>query len=149
MLSPALIEITDTQCGFKAFRAETARAILHDLLERGFAFDIELLLKAEQISANCLARVPIAWIDSEAESTTTALNPYLTMLKSIAGMNRKYLPSNLEAEAFVAFIESLDENQWSLLVENVPEAIASADPLCFGRFDEVTPDDLQLILNNI
>ena len=70
------------------------------------------------------------------------------MLKSIAGMNRKYLPSNLEAETFVAFIESLDENQWSLLVENVPEAIASADPLCFGRFDEVTPDDLQLILNN-
>ena len=148
MLSPALIEITDTQCGFKAFRAETARAILHDLLERGFAFDIELLLKAEQRSANCLARIPIAWIDSEVESTTTALNPYLTMLKSIAGMNRKYLPSNLEAEAFVAFIESLDENQWSLLVENVPEAIASADPLCFGRFEEVTPDDLQLILNN-
>ena len=148
MISPALIEITDTQCGFKAFRAETARAILHDLLERGFAFDIELLLKAEQRSANCLARVPIAWIDSEAESTTTALNPYLTMLKSIAGMNRKYLPSNLEAEAFVAFIESLDENHWSLLVENVPEAIAAADPLCFGRFDEVTPDDLRTILKN-
>mgnify|MGYP002635691621 FL=1 len=148
MLSPALIEITDTQCGFKAFRAETARGILHDLLERGFAFDIELLLKAEQRSSNCLARVPIAWIDSEAESTTTALNPYLTMLKSIAGMSRKYLPSHPEAEDFVTFIESLDEDQWSQLVENVPGAIACADPLCFGRFDEVTPDDLRLILNN-
>ena len=54
-----------------------------------------------------------------------------------------------DAEPFVNFIESLDENQWSLLVENVPEAIASADPLGFGRFDDVTPDDLRLILNNI
>ena len=95
-----------------------------------------------------MARVPIAWIDSEAESTTTALNPYLTMLKSIAGMSRKYLPSHPEAEDFVTFIESLDEDQWSQLVENVPGAIACADPLCFGRFDEVTPDDLRLILNN-
>ena len=148
MLSPALLEIIDTQCGFKAFRADTARAILEDLLERGFAFDVELLLKAEQRNSNGLAKVPIAWIDSEAESTTTALSPYLSMLQSIAAMNRKYLTPNPEAEAFVTFIEGLDETQWNQLVDNVPEPIASRDPQDFGHFDEVSPDDLQAILQD-
>jgi glycosyltransferase involved in cell wall biosynthesis len=148
MLSPALLEIIDTQCGFKAFRADTARAILDDLLERGFAFDVELLLKAEQRNPNGLAKVPIAWIDSEAESTTTALSPYLTMLQGIAAMNRKYLPPNPEAEAFVTFIERLDENQWNQLVDNVPKAIATRNPQDFGHFDEVSPDDLQAILQD-
>ena len=128
MLSPALLEIIDTQCGFKAFRGDTARAILDDLLERGFAFDVELLLKAEQRNPNGLAKVPIAWIDSEAESTTTALSPYLSMLQSIAAMNRKYLTPNPEAEAFVTFIEGLDETQWNQLVDNVPEPIALERP---------------------
>ncbi len=146
MLSPALLEIIDTQCGFKAFRAETARSILDDLLERGFSFDVELLLKAEQRNADGLAKVPIAWIDSEAESTTTALSPYLTMLQSIAAMNRKYLPANPEAGAFVNFIESLDETQWNRLVDNVPEPIATGDPQRFGHFDEVSIDALRSIL---
>jgi hypothetical protein len=148
MLSPALLEIIDTQCGFKAFRADVAQAILDDVIERGFAFDVELLLKAELKNPAGLAKVPIAWIDSEAESTTTALSPYLTMLQSIAGMNRKYLPANPKAEAFATFIESLDETQWNQLVDNVPDAIASRDPLHFGQFDEVSPDDLQTILQD-
>ena len=146
MLSPALLEIIDTQCGFKAFRADVARDILDDLLERGFAFDVELLLKAEQRNPNGLAKVPIAWIDSEAESTTTALSPYLTMLQSIAAMNKKYLPPNPMSGAFVEFIESLDETQWNQLVDNVPEAIASRDPLDFGQFDDISVGNLQSIL---
>ena len=36
-------------------------------------------------------------------------------------MNRKYLPSEPKSEAFVSFVESLDESQWNQLVENVPE----------------------------
>jgi len=146
MLSPALLEIIDTQCGFKAFRADVAQSILDDLIERGFAFDVELLLKAEQRNPNGLSKVPIAWIDSEAESTTTALSPYLAMLQSIAAMNRKYLPANPDAGAFVSFIESLDETQWNRLVDNVPESIAASDPQHFGHFDEVSIDALSSIL---
>jgi glycosyltransferase involved in cell wall biosynthesis len=148
MLSPALLEIIDTQCGFKAFRADVAQAILGDLLERGFAFDVELLLKAEQRNPDGLAKVPIAWIDSEAESTTTALSPYLAMLQSIAAMNRKYLTPDPKADAFVNFIESLDETRWNHLVDNVPEPIASRDPQSFGCFDEVSVDHLSSLLND-
>ena len=148
ILSPALGNVVDTQCGFKAFRAESAQAILHDLLERGFAFDVELLLKIEQRNPAGIAKAPIAWIDSEAESTTTALSPYLTMLRSIASMNRKYLPSDPKSEAFVSFVESLDESQWNQLVENVPDAIATRNPAHFGQFDEISPNDLNAILQD-
>ncbi|SVC83461.1 uncharacterized protein METZ01_LOCUS336315, partial [marine metagenome] len=137
-----------TQCGFKAFRTESAQAILHDLLERGFAFDVELLLKIEQRNPDGIAKAPIAWIDSEAESTTTALSPYLTMLRSIASMNRKYLPADPKSEAFVSFVESLDESQWNQLVENVPDAIATRNPAHFGQFDEISPNDLNAILQD-
>ena len=148
MLSPALLEIIDTQCGFKAFRADVARDILDDLLERGFAFDVELLLKVEQRNPNGLAKVPIAWIDSEAESTTTALSPYLSMLRSIAAMSRKYLDNAAQAERFATFIESLSEERWNHLVDNVPEPIATRDPQSFGQFDEVSVDHLNSLLND-
>jgi hypothetical protein len=143
MLSPALLDVTDTQCGFKAFRAVAATKILDDLLERGFAFDVELLLKAELRNPGSLTRVPIAWIDSEGESTTTALSPYLSMLQSIAGMNRNYLLPYGQAEAFTTFVEALDENQWNQLVNNVPDPIASSDPLQFGHYNEISVDDLK------
>ena len=146
MLSPALGKIVDTQCGFKAFRAQTAQAILDDFLERGFAFDIELLLKSERLNPDGIAKAPIAWIDSEAESTTTALSPYLAMLRSIAAMSRKYLPPNESGQAFVKLVESLDEDRWNHLVEHVPAGIADGDPLTFGEFSGVTPDDLRALL---
>lgn len=148
MLSPALGKIVDTQCGFKAFRAQTAQAILDDFLERGFAFDIELLLKSERLNPDGIAKAPIAWIDSEAESTTTALSPYLAMLRSIAAMSRKYLPANESGQAFVKLVESLDEDRWNHLVEHVPVAIADGDPLTFGEFAGVTPDDLRALLDS-
>jgi hypothetical protein len=109
---------------------------------------VELLLKAEQRNPDSLAKVPIAWIDSEAESTTTALSPYLSMLQSIAAMNRKYLPPSPMGAPFATFIEGLNETQWNQLVDNVPEPIASRDPQDFGHFDEVSPDDLQAILQD-
>ena len=147
MLSPALGQIVDTQCGFKAFRAETAQAILGDLIESGFAFDVELLLKLEQMNPDGIVKVPIAWIDSEAESTTTALSPYLTMLQSIAAMKRKYLPEDTEADSFVNFVDSLTEDEWNEIVKRIPKTIADGNPLDFDQFKGVSSDDLQKIIS--
>lgn len=138
--------IVDTQCGFKAFRAETVRAIVDDMLEKQFAFDIELLLKTELRHPHSIAKVGIGWIDSEALSTTTDLQPYLSMLQSMVKMYRKYLPPEPEADTFAAFIESLDEEAWHKLVAQVPEAIAGREPLEFATFNEVSAADLQAIL---
>ena len=99
---PLLGDITDTQCGFKAWRASAALEILPDLIEHGFAFDVELLIKTELRRPGSIARVPIAWIDSEAASTTPEFDPYLGMLKSIAAMYRRYLPPAATADDVAA-----------------------------------------------
>ncbi len=148
MLSPALGEVVDTQCGFKGFRASMVKAVVEDCLEYGFAFDVELLLRSELQNPNGIAKSAIAWIDSEAESTTTALSPYLNMLKSIAAMSRKYLPAQESGNAFALLVESLDEENWNRLVDRTPSAIANGDPLTFEEFSGVSADDLRALLSD-
>lgn len=145
MMAP-LHYITDTQCGFKAFTADTIRDIAEDLLEKRFAFDIELLLKTELRRSGSICKIPVAWIDSEAASTTTGIQPYLSMLQSVAAMYRKYLPPDPDADAFADLIESMTEAQWQQLSDRVPAAIADADPASFDRDRPVSVSDLKNLL---
>src|SRR5207244_8475725 len=52
--------IRDTQCGFKLFRAEAARAIFARQAINGYAFDVEVLMLASQLGYR-VAEVPIDW----------------------------------------------------------------------------------------
>ncbi len=61
------ITIRDTQCGFKLFRKENARALFGAQKIQGFAFDVEILYRA------CLADFPVAevavtWRNDERSS---------------------------------------------------------------------------------
>jgi hypothetical protein len=142
-LIPNLGEIIDTQCGFKAFRKEMLAEIIDGLVEKKFAFDIELLLKAEIKKPESIVKVPIAWIDSEAASTTTDIQPYLPMLKSIVKMYQKYFSPNPSSDEFAAFIESLDEVEFSHILNNIPSAITNREPFEFNDFDGVRIGDLR------
>jgi hypothetical protein len=144
-LIPTLNPIVDTQCGFKGFRADVAKAIVTDTVEKRFAFDIELLLRAELAHPGSISRAPVAWIDSEAASTTTELQPYLPMLQSIVRISRRYLPPNEQAESFAALIESLDEDSWARLSSRVPPDIAEREPFTFDEFDSVSAKELDAI----
>lgn len=134
--------ITDTQCGFKAFRADSLPTILEHSIEKRFAFDIELLVKIEKQRANSILKVPIAWIDSEAASTTTSLSPYLPMLKSLGKIYRHYLPANTTSDQFSDFIDSLTDVAWEKLLRQIPPAITERDPTSFSEFSEVSAADL-------
>jgi hypothetical protein len=147
MLHP-LNYITDTQCGFKAFKASVAEDIIYNTIEKKFAFDIELMLKTELKEKNSIAKVPVAWIDSDRLSTTKEFQPYFSMLKSIAKMYRKYLPENNEANSFASFIENLEENEWNVLLENLPEEIVNKEPLEFDSYNEIKVEDLEKIISN-
>ena len=138
--------IVDTQCGFKAFKADIIPDITKDMIEKKFAFDIELLLHTELIQTNSIAKVPIAWIDSEAASTTTDLQPYLPMLQAIVKMYRKYLPPLPEADEFAVFIESLTSETFNRLLNNIPGSITKRKPYEFSEFDSVKPGDLRQYL---
>ena len=144
-LIPRLSPIIDTQCGFKAFRADVADPIVRDTVEKRFAFDIELLLRTELARSASIQRVPIAWIDSEAASTTKELQPYLAMLRSIVAISGRYLPPDPRAAKFAALIDSLDADSWSRLASRVPRAIASREPFELEEFSGVSAEELRRI----
>ncbi|MBS9768161.1 MAG: hypothetical protein KGV44_11585 [Flavobacteriaceae bacterium] len=138
---PNLGNIIDTQCGFKAFDAQIIPTLIEDMIEKKFAFDVELLLKTALQKQDSIQKVAIAWIDSEEASTTTDLQPYLPMLKSIASMQKKYFSEGGTNE-FTAFVASLDEDSFNKLLENIPTAITSKEPDSFTSFEGVRVADL-------
>lgn len=134
-LLPELRYLVDTQCGFKAFRAYRVPELVSGAIEKGFAFDIELLLRAEQSHRRSIEAVPVAWIDSEAASTTTACSPYLTMLRSVVRLYRAGSRGDAAADRIAHRIETLDETGWGRVLENVPSEITQTDPTRFtGMF---------------
>jgi hypothetical protein len=137
-----LHRLVDTQCGFKAFTSEAVREITTDMIEKKFAFDIELLLRTELHQHDSIEKVPVAWFDSEEASTTTDLQPYLPMLKQVVAFYKKYLPADTETDRLADFIGNMSDDDWATLVDNVPEPIAEGQPADFDKMRDVTVDDL-------
>lgn len=54
------IDVLDTQCGFKMFRAQPARKLFSAMREERYLFDLELLLLAKEFHFN-VVEVPIRW----------------------------------------------------------------------------------------
>ncbi len=54
--------VADTQCGFKFFDRETALAVFGPLRTTGFAFDVELLARAQRAGA-VITELPVRWTD--------------------------------------------------------------------------------------
>jgi len=67
-----LKELSDTQCGFKAFRRDAALALFSSMRIDGYAFDVELLLLARRLALR-VAQVPVSWQDS-GHSTISVLS---------------------------------------------------------------------------
>jgi dolichyl-phosphate beta-glucosyltransferase len=56
--------VADSQCGFKLFTARAAEALFGALETVGFAFDVELLLRA-QAAGFRIVEIPVNWADQE------------------------------------------------------------------------------------
>ena len=56
--------VADSQCGFKAFTAQAAETLFGPLETEGFAFDVELLLRA-QAAGYRIIEVAVNWADQE------------------------------------------------------------------------------------
>ncbi len=140
---PNLKDIIDTQCGFKAFDAAVIPEISMNNVEYKFAFDVELLIKTAFLKPDAICKVPIAWIDSDAASTTADLQPYLPMLQSIAKMQVQYFSDKESHNDFVDFVNSLDEEKFNRLLAHIPENIVRREPDSFADYTGVSVRDLQ------
>ena len=70
-LLPQIGEVVDTQCGFKAFKAEALEKVIELMTNRRFSFDMELLLLTALRcggGGNVVGKAPIVWIESNEES---------------------------------------------------------------------------------
>ena len=77
---------SDAQCGFKAVRADTARALLPLVGDNGWFFDTELLVLAER-SGLRIHEVPVDWVD-DPDSRVDLLATAVADLRGIARLAR-------------------------------------------------------------
>lgn len=71
----------DTQCGFKLFTRESARAVFGRQLFEGFSFDVEILYIARVLGYR-MAEVPVRWINSP-DSRVSAVRDSLRMFADL------------------------------------------------------------------
>jgi glycosyltransferase involved in cell wall biosynthesis len=103
--------IADTQCGFKVFRGDLARAVFGDLVTTGFSFDVELLARAQRRGAR-IVEFPVTW-DDVPGSTFVPLTHGASAFWELAVIARRVRHSSDTAEV-------------ALLIPRTPPALAPA-----------------------
>ena len=84
---------SDAQCGFKAIRADRARALLPLVKDTGWFFDTELLFLAERAGMR-IHEVPVDWID-DPDSRVDILATAVADLRGVARLVRGLLTGGL------------------------------------------------------
>ena len=90
----AVLEIKDTQCGFKLFMGGVARSLFKKQTIDGFGFDAEVLYMAKK-SGYRVREVPVRWINSSDSRVNIFKDPFL-MLKDLIIMRKNYLIKNID-----------------------------------------------------
>ncbi|MDD5557601.1 MAG: glycosyltransferase family 2 protein [bacterium] len=75
----ALRGFSDTQCGFKLFRAAAAKDLFRRQRIERFSFDVEALYLARRLGYR-VAEVPVTWSDSPSSRVRVAADPYRMFL---------------------------------------------------------------------
>ncbi|MCX7621466.1 MAG: glycosyltransferase family 2 protein [Acidimicrobiales bacterium] len=81
------IAVSDTQCGFKAFRMPAAKLLFHLSQVDGFAFDVEVLVLADLLGFR-VVEVPVGWQEA-AGSRVRPWRDALWMLRDILLARRR------------------------------------------------------------
>jgi hypothetical protein len=79
---------SDAQCGFKAVRADVARALLPLVEDQGWFFDTELLVLAEHNGLR-IHEVPVDWVD-DLDSRVHIVKTATDDLKGVVRMIRRF-----------------------------------------------------------
>ncbi len=69
------VRFADTQCGFKGFKREVARAVFSRARIDGFAFDVEILLLADALRFS-IAEMPVQWEHTTPSRVHVATHPF-------------------------------------------------------------------------
>ncbi len=93
--------IVDPQCGFKALRADVARALFSRSIVDGWSFDIEVLVLARQAGYR-IAEVPVQWSDDH-RSRVRPLRDLVRVTRELVAIRTRlgpgYVASEMPADA--------------------------------------------------
>lgn len=129
-----LTSYRDTQCGLKVFTQDAATAIFTDLRTTGFAFDVEVLARADRLGHR-LEEVPINWRHVEA-SSVSATSDGVRMLRDSIRIRRSLRSAEPNGQklkmargAFDAMAK-VERTHWWFIAKRalVMEAVEAYDP---------------------
>ena len=75
------VHLSDTQCGFKAFRTPIAKVLFHFSLIDGFAFDVEVLRSARLLGVT-IGEIPVRWSNIRGSRVRPFSDPF-SMMKDV------------------------------------------------------------------
>lgn len=92
-----LTSVPDTQCGLKGFTRQAGHAILEPLETDGFAFDVELLARAQRLGLKVHSE-PVAWRHGEGSTVRVARDaPMMLWQMALMLWRRRHWPRSLDA----------------------------------------------------
>ena len=81
------IKLSDTQCGFKLYEGKVGKKLFKDLQDKGFAHDIEIILRAEKFNFSII-ELPVKW-EHRDNSKLNIFSDSLTMLLNLVYIKGK------------------------------------------------------------
>jgi len=88
ILNSNLLDIKDTQCGFKLYKREIAKKIFKKLTESGYIHDVEILILLQK-SKILVKELPVKW-EHKHGSKINLFNDSIIMLRNIFILKNKY-----------------------------------------------------------
>ena len=79
------LEVRDTQCGFKLMPTEVAKRLLAEQICPGFAFDVELLMRAD-LAGLRIVEVPVVYVHDPRSSVQVVSTSY-RMLRDVGRLS--------------------------------------------------------------
>jgi len=140
MLIPALVQVLDTQAGFKAFDAAALGPAIGQMTSVNETFDVELLVHlAQRCGAEALAVVPIVFTEDFAATNFPSVDPgprHLAMVHQVVDLYDRLVapvaPVTGAAADLLALIRTLDLDGYVTLIEHL-RAEDQGDPTLFDR----------------
>jgi glycosyltransferase involved in cell wall biosynthesis len=138
---------SDTQCGFKAFRADAGKLLFHLCEGKGFAFDVEVLALAQLLRMR-ITEVPIHWVDVSGTSVRMFRDPAVMVrdiMRTRARCRKMERLVGRRIEEAAQPARDIDSRLYELLREQ-RAAIERARPRDEERFLDLTADDRARVL---
>lgn len=119
------VEVADSQCGFKAFRADVARLLFAASTENGFALDVELLDLASRLGLE-IGEVPVRW----RAIPGSKIHPVRDAAKMAVAVGRIARRSHRPLLPLLTLDEITEPQGWA---KEVRDLVRAGDPIFVGE----------------